>query len=330
MTTLSSAAHRTSSLLVAGPNLTIDRTMRLPELVPGRVLRAAEVVATPGGKGLNVGRAALAMGVSATLVSFVPGHTGKAVAALIAQEGVILRGVPAPGEIRSTVVVTEDGGRVTVLNEPGPAVSAELWRSYEAELAVGLDRAGALVCSGSLPPGAPIDGYARLATLARSRGVVTVVDVAGAALRAALESRADVVVPNLGEAEALLQGASGEDVDAVAQARRRAVAAAVELVRRGARMALVTAAAAGAALAVDGSRRHWWLSAPPVRVDNPIGAGDAFAAGLAAALARGQPATVAAREAVAAGAAGVETALAGHLDSVRMRDLVAQVTLSSA
>ena len=90
-------------MLVAGPNLTIDRTATLAELRPGEVLRFDRVVVTPGGKGLNVARAARALGHSALLVSFVPGHTGRAAAALIAEEGVELSGVPCGGELRSTL-----------------------------------------------------------------------------------------------------------------------------------------------------------------------------------------------------------------------------------
>lgn len=311
-------------LVVAGPNLTIDRTMRVAELVPGRVLRASEVLATPGGKGLNVARAARAMGVAATLVSFVPGRTGQAAAALIGDERVVLRGLRCPGEIRSTAVVMEDDGRVTVLNEPGPELPPERWRVYAEEVARALDGAGALVCSGSLPPGAPVDGYARLAALARSRGVPAVVDAAGPALAAALDAGVDVVVPNLGEAEALLEGGVEETVDAALNARWRAADAAAALVRRGARIAVVTAAAAGAALAqADGEAR--WLAAPQARVLNPIGAGDAFAAGLAAALARGEGPAIAAAEAVAAGAASVESPLAGDLQPERMHALATQV-----
>ena len=65
-------------MLIAGPNLTIDRTLSLPELRPGEVLRFSRVVVTPGGKGLNVARAARALGHPAVLVGFVPGHTGRA------------------------------------------------------------------------------------------------------------------------------------------------------------------------------------------------------------------------------------------------------------
>jgi fructose-1-phosphate kinase PfkB-like protein len=36
-------------VLIAGPNLTIDRTIRLAELRPGEVLRARSAVAGAGG-----------------------------------------------------------------------------------------------------------------------------------------------------------------------------------------------------------------------------------------------------------------------------------------
>ena len=196
-------------------------------------------------------------------------------------------------------------------------------------MARALDGAGILVCSGSLPPGAPLDGYARLASLARACGILAVVDVAGAALGAAVDAGADVVVPNLGEAEALLEGASEESVNAGVEARARALRAAAALVRRGARTAVVTAADAGAALAqMVGEPR--WLNAPTVRVVNPIGAGDAFAAGLAAALARGEDLAIAAAEAVATGAASVESPLAGQLERERARELTAEMAGAQA
>jgi fructose-1-phosphate kinase PfkB-like protein len=114
-------------MLIAGPNLTIDRTLALAELRPGEVLRFDEAVITPGGKGVNVARTALALGAPAVLVGFVPGRTGAAAAAMLADEGVDLAAVAAGGEIRCTAVVFERSGRVTVMNEPGPAIDAPAW-----------------------------------------------------------------------------------------------------------------------------------------------------------------------------------------------------------
>jgi 1-phosphofructokinase family hexose kinase len=314
-------------MLIAGPNLTVDRTSSLPELRPGEVLRVADVVITPGGKGLNVARAALALGAPASLVGFIPGHTGRAAAALIAEEGVTLQGVPAPGEIRSTAIVLEPSGRATVLNEPGPRLPAGGWVSLEAVIDDALADHEVLVCSGSLPPGAPEHGYALLVARARDAGRRSVVDTSGGALAAALRAHPDVVVPNLGEAEGVLHERVDEVVDAGPDARPRAMEAALGLVRRGAEAAVVTAAAAGAAVAWNGD--PVWIDAPRVRVVNPIGAGDVLTAALAAALERGVSLVDAVREGVAAASAAVEHPVAGRFDAARMRELLAAQANSS-
>jgi 1-phosphofructokinase family hexose kinase len=310
-------------LLIAGPNLTLDRTGSLAELRPGEVLRFERVVVTPGGKGLNVARAVRALGGAGTLVGLLPGPTGRAAAGLIADEGIELVGVPCSGELRSTAVVMEAGGRTTVLNEPGPELAAGEWAAYEAAVADRLDGRGALVCSGSLPPGAPADGYARLAARARRAGLPCVVDTSGAAMGEAVAAGVDIVTPNLGEAEALGGDATGEPVAAGARGRERALAAALALVAAGAGAAVVTAAEAGAAVATPWEAT--WLAAPAAHVRNPVGAGDVLCAALAGALARGEPLVDAAVEGVGAASASVEAPRAGDVDPARARALAALV-----
>jgi 1-phosphofructokinase family hexose kinase len=306
-------------VLIAGPNLTIDRTSRIPALRPGEVLRLEDVAVTPGGKGLNVARAARALGVPAALVGFVPGRTGKAAADLIGDEGVELRAVPVAGEIRSTSVILEPGGRATVLNEPGPPLGRGDWAALEAAIGSSWGEHAVLICSGSLPPASPEDGYGRLVTLAREAGCVSLVDAGGATLRAALAAEPDVVTPNLAEAEGV-----EESVDALPDAPARAVAAARELLRLGARAAVVTAAEAGAAVAAG--EDAWWIPAPRVKaVVNPIGAGDVLTAGLASGLEAGLDVVAAACRGVAAAAAGVQAPLAGDLDVALMDGLLRQV-----
>lgn len=307
-------------MLVAGPNLTVDRTLRLEALRPGEVLRAEDVTVSPGGKGLNVARTARALGRPAELVGFVPGRTGAAAAGMIADEGVGLRAVPCDGEIRSAAVILEHDGRTTVVNEPGPRLSASAWERYEGEveaaLAVGV---GALVCSGSCPPGTPEDAYGRLVSLARAHDTLSVVDAAGEWLGGGVGAAADVVAPNLAEAEALLHGGRGEPVDAGADARRRAVTAAAALHAQGVSTAVVTAADAGVAVA-DATGR-WWVPSVDVAARNAVGAGDAFVAALTLALVDEQPLATALRQAVATAAASVETAVGGMVDADRARRL---------
>jgi 1-phosphofructokinase family hexose kinase len=313
-------------VVIAGPNLTIDRTLSIDELRPGEVLRFERAVVSPGGKGVNVARVARELGASAVLVGFVPGRTGAAGAALLADEGLSLRGVEVGGELRSTAVVLERSGRVTVFNEPGPPLARGDWERYEAAVAEGLAGERVLACSGSLPPGAPDDAYARLVALARGVGALAVVDVGGSQLAAALAAGADVVTPNLAEAEGLLHGRADETVETgdPVVVRERALAAARALVARGARRAVVTAAAAGAAVA-DGLEEWWAAGLSVAAVRNPIGAGDALVGGLALALERGEPFADAVAAGMACGAASVETDVAGVVVPGRVAELLAAV-----
>jgi 1-phosphofructokinase family hexose kinase len=311
------AARPARDVLVVGPNLTLDRTLSTDEFRPGGATVVDEVIVTAGGKGVNVARAARSLGLEATVAGLLAGHMGQAVAELLRDEGIDLLGVAVPGELRFALIVLEDGGRATVLNEPGPELADNDWNAYEAASVEALDDHAVAVCSGSLPPGAPADGYARIVSAARERGRAVIVDASGAALVEALGEGPDAVCPNLAEAEGALLGSRDEAVSAPADARDRSIAAAEALVGHGARAAIVTAAAAGVALADRENRTGRWIAAPAVTVSNPMGAGDAFAAGLAAALARGFAVDHAARYAVGVASASVEHPRAGWLDAAR-------------
>jgi 1-phosphofructokinase family hexose kinase len=306
-------------VLIAGPNLTIDRTIRLDELRPGEVLRAREAHVGPGGKGVNVARTAEALGCPAELVAFLPrGRSGEAVGAWLADADVALHAVPVPGEVRSAAIILEASGRTTVLNEPGPPADEEAWRAYVGSVEARLAGRRVLVCSGSTPPASPADAYARLVRLAAAAGAITIVDASGPTLGEAIAAAPHVVTPNLAEAEEYITGSGDHGVHSAGVAlERRARACARELQARGAGAALVTAGAAGLALAAGGEER--WLPAPQAEVRNPIGAGDALVAGLACALERGEPLPAAVLAGMAAAAASVEQELPGRIDAARAR-----------
>jgi 1-phosphofructokinase len=315
-------------VLIAGPNLTLDRLLRIDELRPGEVLRFSEATIAPGGKGVNVARVARALGFPAFLVALAPGRTGRAVVELLADEDLHVGPVATSGEVRAASIVLERSGRVTVLNEPGPAVSGEAWRVYES--AVGQHLAGHrfLVCIGSTPPGSLPQAYGRLVRLARDRGLPSLVDASGASLAGALEAGADVVTPNLAEAEGLLLGGSTQPAAERSPATKdRALEAAGALVARGAGTAVVTV---GAGVAVDRGSQRWWVDAPSVAVRNPVGAGDSLVGGLVGALERGDDFRAALGLGVAAASASAETGFPGLVDPDRVRSLIPNVTFRVA
>jgi 1-phosphofructokinase family hexose kinase len=315
-------------MLVLGLNLGVDRSLRLERLLPGYVQRPRSVEVTAGGKSVNVCRASRAHGVRPRLVANLPGRGGAFVGELLAAEGHDLRGIATDGEARSQVIIIEDDLRITVLNEPGPQLTAGDRERLLAAFGEELPGQRVATASGSLPPGTPDDTYGEVVALARARGVVTVVDAARAALKACLPFEPDVVTPNLGEAEAALHGAGDEAVEAADDARAAAVAAARSLREAGARSALVTVGRHG--VAGDDADGSFWVSAPSVPEVNPVGAGDSFVAGLAVALERGDDLRSATLCAVATGSASVATPLAGGVEPALVAELVRQLSVERA
>ena len=308
-------------MLVAGPNLSLDRTIGIDRFDAGHIHRTGPVDARIGGGGANAARVVRELTGAANLISFVPDQNADAATRALADQGIALGRVPCRGEMRVATIVREGRGRMSVLNEPGPAVEAREWEAFERLTDERLPRGELLLCSGSLPPGAPFDGYARLARQARHSGSRCVIDVSGRALAATVEGREGLGVPNLAEAEALLHGPRAEVVHASDDAPDRAQEAANELLRAGAPCAVVTSGASGAAFAEQGPHgRRGWIAAPRVDAINPIGAGDAFAAGLGLRLEGGDSLDNAVSFAVAVAAAHVSSP-PGELSADRVVDL---------
>ncbi len=308
-------------MLIVNPNFTVDRTIPLAELVPGDVIRTGRAAVTLGGKGINVARVGRSFGDRAPVLGFLPKESRAALDSLAAAEGVELSGVEVAGALRGAAILIEAGGRVTVLNEPGPEVGESDWAAL-LEL-VEREAAGheTVVCAGSLPPGSPVDGYARVVAAAHRAGARAVVDASGVVLRAALAAGPDIVSPNLAEAESLISGRLVEGVEpAGADVPERAKRAAEDLLAQGAAHAIVSAGSRGAA-AAGGDAGAVFLPAARVHVVNPIGAGDSLVGGLVHALEDGRDWQSAAGFALATASASCEQELAGGVDPARVREL---------
>lgn len=309
-------------LLFVAANVSIDRLYEVDRLALGSIHRPSTVVARPGGKGLNAARAAAALGARVTAVGIVGGRSGDWIVERLAEIGVEARMLRSAGETRTCIsILDRSTGTLTELYERGEEIEQDAWDSLEAIVSRELDRGdvGALAFSGSLPPGAPTNGYARIARLAGARSVPVLADAYGPALADVLAGRPAVVKVNATEAG---DAAEVEVVDAAS-----AVAAAHALRDRGAIAVVVTLGTAGAvAVSAAGDAR---LEPPDVRGAYPVGSGDAFLAGLATALVGGAPLVEAARRGMAAGIANALLPGAGELDRATAEGLVGLVTVTS-
>ncbi|PSK95679.1 1-phosphofructokinase [Murinocardiopsis flavida] len=281
-------------IVTVTPNPSVDHTLEIDTLTRGDVLRARNVHAEPGGKGVNVSRALRRNGAATTAVLPVGGAEGRQLSTLLEEHDVACATVRIAAPVRSNITVAERDGTTTKLNAAGPVLTeAEV---DELLTAVGAELDGGprwLVAAGSLPTGAPGDLYVRLARIAAARGVPVALDSSGAPLEvAALAGQIDLLKPNQEELAELL----GRELCTIGEVTE----AAREVIGWGAEAVLVTLGAHGALLV----RAHhvWWAAGQSVVPRSTVGAGDCSLAGY---LFADDPPAERLRRAVAWGSAAV-------------------------
>ncbi|WKG03658.1 1-phosphofructokinase family hexose kinase [Mycolicibacterium sp. HK-90] len=280
-------------IITVTPNPSLDRTVALGSpLTRGAVQRVDSVTVEPGGKGINVARALTLAGVAAEAV--LPAADSDPLLAALRTLGMPFTGVPIAEPVRTNLAITETDGTTTKLNELGAVVDADALEALTRCVLAKAQVAAWVVLSGSLPPGVPIDWYARVVSLLAPLGCRVAVDTSEAPL-AALAGAFDVAAPDLikpnAEELASLAGVPADALEAAAAQGDMSpvIRAAQALVARGVGTVLATLGAAGAVL-VDGSGA-WQATPPPIVPRSTVGAGDASLAGyLRAAVTGAEPA----------------------------------------
>lgn len=257
-------------IVTVTPNPSIDRTIQIDRLDRGRMIRARAATSEAAGKGLNVSLALATEGVDTSAVLPLAADSATVYLRLLA-DAVPITAVPIKGAARVNVSLVEPDGTVTKVNEPGPQLGPD---DVEAILAAASAIAGSgwVVGCGSLPPGAPVDFYARLIALGSEDRRIAV-DTSGEALGAAVCAGTALVKPNTAELEELVGRPLATIGDVIAAAR--------ELIERGAHAVLVSLGPDGALLVDARTASHAEASIDDVV--NTVGAGDALLAGFLAA-----------------------------------------------
>ena len=276
----------------------LQRSVCIAALSLGEVNRLQNVFVDIGGKGVNVCRVLQRIGVAACCLA-QGGDNADELMALARSEGLALRLIPSSGRLRTCTTIVEapdaSGRRVTELVEPASTVDAACVASMSETFREMLPAASALVIAGSMAPGFPAGFQTELAKLAAEAGVPVLLDLQGAPLRDALGAAPALVKINLPEFVATFLGGrfSGGEQSGEIAAPELSVAlldAVAEVTRAHAPPFVLTRGAGSIILARAGE-----LRVLPVRplagheILSPIGSGDAFLAGLLAALLAGSP-----------------------------------------
>ena len=209
-------------------NPALDKTVEIPDFVPGRVNRITALRTDPGGKGLNVSKVIAKLGGDSEAFVLLGGSAGRAVATALEGLGVRCHIAWGEGETRTNLKIVDPVRRInTDINETGFAVPPALTDGLLDRLTAALRPGDIVVLAGSLPPGAPADTYATWITRCKAAGARVFLDADGAALAEGLRAKPFLVKPNDEELSRLL-GRELRGVPALADAARQLVATGVE------------------------------------------------------------------------------------------------------
>jgi len=291
-----------SQIVTLTMNPAIDRILSIDHVLCEHKLRCTSVRRDPGGGGVNVTRGIHELGGDSLAVFTCGGYTGAMYRELLKAEGLPNLPIPIAGLTREHIMVVETStGRNYRFGEHGPELSeqeAEQCLRAVCELDPAPDY---LVLSGSLPPGAGDDFYARVIEAADSRTRI-VIDANAPALRPALEVGVYLLKPNARELSEL--------VGRAVEGRHEIEAVSKRFVEDGRAEVVVASLGAGGSVLVTADLAVR-VPAPAVRVASKVGAGDSMVAGMVLALDRGEPLLNAVRFGTAAGAAAVMDAESG-------------------
>jgi 1-phosphofructokinase family hexose kinase len=303
-------------------NAAVDRTLTVPNFQRGQRHRASEGLTLAGGKGINIARALKRSGVPVIATGLVGGKTGMRIVEELTAEAILNDFVRIEDESRtSTAIVDPTGGSYTEVNEWGPHVSPEELEMLLEKLTYLSRGADYVVFAGSLPRGVEDGFYGEAIRELNRRGVLTVLDSEGEALRKGTQSEPFLVSPNEREAEGLVGQEFHDDDDFLV-----GLGSIAEL---GARNVLITRESGCWALLRTEREPHRYRALAP-RVDpvSAVGSGDVLLAGFIAARLEERSDEEALRAAVAAGAASTLDLGAGRFEPREAGRLVAGVQVA--
>jgi tagatose 6-phosphate kinase len=306
-------------ILCIGTTPAAQRVMIFPKLVFNAVNRAVSTLDGPAGKSVNVARVLKMLGEQPVTTGFLGGGRGEYLRVALAEKGIESNFLTVSAPTRQSItVIDESAGTHTELVEESRPVEPADFDKLMGIVQRHVVNCRAVVMSGTIVSGGPVNFYFTCTRLAEAAGVLSVVDAQGAALIEALKARPGLVKPNRAELATTIGRQLADEAD-VMQAVR-------ELCERGAQRVVVTAGKEPA-LAFDG-KNFWRITVPQIKAVNTIGSGDAFAAGLVWRLIRGDDLGEACRWGGAAGTANALTPMPGEVDRTNVERLAREIKVT--
>jgi len=183
--------------LVINLNIAIDKTIKIKSFEKGSIYRFNSAITLPGGKGINVARAAKKLGLKTEIWGFISGYNGLWIKENLNKEGLKNNLINCnSGESRICYSVVDENGISTDFNEDGPYIPELYQKKFIKKLGEEIHRFDILSISGRSPLGLRSGFYSSIIKIAKSLGVRIYADLSGNSLKECIEAGAEIVKIN--------------------------------------------------------------------------------------------------------------------------------------
>lgn len=296
-------------------NPSVDYIVSVDEVHLGQLNRTKTEAKFPGGKGINVSRVLMSLGVKSTAKGFIGGFTGTYVKDSLNREGIDTAFVEVEEDTRINIKLK--ASEETEINGQGPNLTEENLQKLKDQVRQLTDK-DVLVLAGSIPSKLPESIYEDLIQICKDSGAEFVVDAEGSILQKVLPHRPYLIKPNHHEL--------GQFFDKDIQSCEDALFYGKKLVELGAKNVIVSLAEKGAVFI--NSELAVIATVPKGELKSSVGAGDSMVAAFLAKSITDGKLTEAFRYSVAAGSA---TAFSiGLASKEKIEELLPQVQLTES
>jgi len=256
-------------------NPAIDVVLEVGNLKKNYYNKVLNAHTTSGGKGINVSKAVRGYGRETIAIGFLGGGRGRMIEEELREMGITTNFWHIEEKTRSNTIISDkETGQHTLLSERGPKIT-----EYDLEMLKSIfyrvmSQCSVVTLSGSLPRGVPVNIYGDLISIAKERGVKTILNASGEQFIKGLEKKPFLAKPDLRESNQIF----GIKIDK----EKDAIKAAKEVVQRGAEIGVVSLQQKKDIIATRDE--IWFAETDYYEIVNLIGAGDALIAGFAITL----------------------------------------------
>lgn len=297
-------------------NPAIDKIYMVDDFKLGEVRRPREMIASAGGKGLNVARVARLMGESVMGSGLLGGGNGAYIRKKIKELGIVDAFSEIDGETRICINITDTvNQRCSEVLEAGPTIGAQDATCFLETFEGLMEQVRVVTISGSLPTGLPTDFYEKMIRIAKKYGKKVLLDTSGSAFSEGVKACPYLIKPNEDEIEAVYHLAADSEADLVG--------AILFFKKQGIELPVISRGREGSLAGLsDGIYK---ITIPPVTVVNTVGSGDSFIAGCAIGLQRGFNEQDMLRMGTACGTANTQFAHTGFVEPEMVERFFKQV-----